>query len=81
MTLTILAVAFLFLIVVVGFGGTRVLGSRALKNEEMNLEKCSICRQKFDKIELVLREIGDYKLLYFCKGCIVKLYSDLGAKN
>jgi hypothetical protein len=39
-------------------------------------DKCSICREQFSKDMLVEREIGDYKLLYFCGDCIQGLSSD-----
>ncbi len=36
-------------------------------------EKCSVCRDKFHKSKLIARQIGDYKMLYFCKKCIDEL--------
>ena len=81
MAITVLAILFLVVVVVIAIGGSRLLGKQSVKPEDVNREKCSICRKKFDKGELVVREIGDYKLLYFCRDCIVKLYADLGMKN
>ena len=74
-------VLFLFFIVLSAFLGYRLLGKGTTTPEEANLEKCSICRQKFDKSQLVLRQIGDYKLFYFCRECVLKLYADMGLKN
>jgi len=81
MSVTILAVFFLLVIVVVAFFGSRLLSKQSVKPGEADQEKCSVCREKFGKSELVLREIGDYKLLYFCRECILKLYADMGIKN
>ncbi|MBI1804496.1 MAG: hypothetical protein HY033_01560 [Ignavibacteriae bacterium] len=81
MAVTILAIVFLIVLVIIAIGGSRLLSKQTSNPADLNKEKCSICRKKFDKGELVLREIGDYKLLYFCRDCIVKLYADLGMKN
>ena len=81
MAITVLAILFLVVLVVIAIAGSRLFGKQSMKPEEMNQEKCSICRNKLDKGELVVREIGDYKLLYFCRDCIVKLYADLRMKN
>ena len=81
MAVTILAVVFLFLLVVIAFFGYNYLGKRVATPESINTEKCSVCRQKFEKTMLIERQIGDYKMLYFCRECVVKLYADLGIKN
>ena len=81
MIVTILAVAFLLLIAVAAFLGYKTVIQRSTSPEEINQEKCSICLEKFEKSQLVLRQIGDYKLLYFCKKCVLGLYADLGMKN
>lgn len=81
MAVTILAVLFLFFLVVIAFFGYNYLGKRAVTPENLNTEKCSICRQQFEKKMLTERQIGDYKLLYFCRDCILRLYADLGIKN
>ncbi|MBI4547481.1 MAG: hypothetical protein HY707_05855 [Ignavibacteriae bacterium] len=81
MIVTILAIVFLLLIVVAAFVGYKTVMQRGTSPEEMNLEKCSICREKFEKSQLILRQIGDYKLLYFCRKCVLSLYGDLGIKN
>ena len=81
MAVTVLAVVFLVFMVVVAIGGYKLLGKRALKPEEINTEKCSICRERFEKIQLLERQIGDYRLLYFCKKCVMGLFADLVIKN
>jgi hypothetical protein len=81
MIVTVLAVAFLIIIGFIAFIGYKAFIQRAPSAEEQAMEKCSICRRKFDKEELLLRTVGDYKLLFFCRDCIVHLYADLGLKN
>ena len=81
MIVSILAVAFLIIMGFIAFLGYSAIIKRGKIEAEMNTEKCSICRNKFDKDLLLLRQIGDYKLLYFCRDCIHKLYADLGLKN
>ncbi|MBI1807183.1 MAG: hypothetical protein HYR76_09055 [Ignavibacteria bacterium] len=81
MAVTVLAALFLFALVLTAFFGYKYLGKKTTAPENINNEKCSICRQKFEKKMLIERQIGDYKLLYFCRECIVRLYADLGIKN
>jgi hypothetical protein len=78
MTLSILAGLFiLFLIAIIFYGYGFVVKSTKPYGEE-NLEHCSVCRNAFEKRQLVEREIGDYKLMYFCKSCITALHDDAG---
>ena len=81
MIVTVLAVIFLLVLSGVAYFGYSILGKRTVAPGEINTEECSVCRKKFIKEELVLRQIGDYKMLYFCKRCIMSLYNDLGLKN
>ena len=81
MAITILACLFLFGIVTIALVGYKFIITQKNLPEERNLEKCTVCRKKFDKSLLVERQIGDYKLLFFCRECVLKLYADLGLKN
>ena len=81
MIVTVLAVVFLIVLSVVAYFGYKILGERPGAPGDINEEKCSVCRKQYHKEELVLRQIGDYKLMYFCKNCILGLYTDLGLKN
>ena len=81
MVITVLAIAFLIIIGFIAFLGYKTVISAKTNPEEINMEKCSICRQKIEKSQLIERQIGDYKLLYFCRECVMKLYADLGLKN
>lgn len=82
MAVTILAIAFLALVGFVAFIGYKTVIRRDPSDTMIkNSERCAICRQRFEKHLLVERQIGDYKLLYFCDTCILSLYGDLGRKN
>ena len=81
MTITILAIAFLLVLFLVAIAGYKTIIKRGSTPAASNMEKCAICRETFDKQELALRQIGDYKLLYFCKKCVAGLYADSGMKN
>ncbi len=81
MAVTVLAILFLIMIGFIALIGYKTIIKGGPAKEELNVEKCSICRNRFEKNLLMLRQIGDYKLLYFCKECVMKLYADLGLKN
>jgi len=81
MVVTILAIAFLVIIGFAAYFGFRACIQSAPNAEEQLSEKCTICRRKFERTEMILRQIGDYKLLYFCRECVLNLYADLGLKN
>lgn len=81
MIVSVLAVAFLIIVGFITFLGYRTIILRGSNAAEQDTEKCSICRERFDKSELLLRQIGDYKILFFCKQCILTLYADLALKN
>lgn len=78
MIVTVLAVSFLCLIGFVAYIGYKtVIRKASPTKEELATEKCSICRERLAKELLVEREIGDYKLLYFCRKCVLGLAADL----
>jgi hypothetical protein len=77
MTLSILAVLFLLMLVAIIFYGYGFIMKSSKPEGEENIERCAICRAKYDKRQLIEREIGDSKLLYFCKSCIIRLYDDV----
>ena len=81
MVITILALLFLgFVLGCVVFGYKAVI-KREPNPEGLESEKCSVCKGKFKKAELVERQIGDYKLMYFCRKCIAELHADAGLRN
>lgn len=81
MAVTISAIVFLAGVLLLTFVGIRLLKKKSETVSGEHQEKCTLCRNLFHKDEMILREVGDYKLLYFCRSCILKLYSDLGVKN
>ena len=76
MTLSILAALFLLMLVAIIFYGYGFVMKSARSAGEKNTEPCTICRMQFDRQQLVEREIGDSKVIYFCKACILRLYDD-----
>ncbi len=81
MAVTILAIAFLLVLLFIVVIGYKSIIKRDVSSQELNTEKCSICGGRFEKTKLVERQIGDYKFMHFCRECVMKLYSDLGMKN
>ena len=81
MAVTILAVVFLGILLLVAFFGFKILGKRTSAPAGQLMERCSICRGEFPKEMLVVRQVGDYKLVNFCRNCILSLYADLGSQN
>lgn len=77
MTITILAVLFLLLLLVLAFFGQRLLSQKTASLQETDTFACAICRNSFTKRQLIARQVGDYKILYFCKNCIESLYADV----
>jgi hypothetical protein len=81
MVITILAAIFLVIIILIALFGYKLVGRQTMRSEEIPSGTCSICRKKIPLNELVTRQIADYKLMLFCRTCILNLYSDLGLKN
>ncbi len=81
MTLTILAIIFLVGLVALAVFGFRLILKPGTRNADLNTEQCTICRKRFDKTMLVERQVGDYKLLYFCAQCIEGLHKDMLSRN
>jgi len=81
MTVTVLAVLFLTLVLAVALFGFRAVITRGKSPDDLQNERCSICRQSINKTSMIEREIGDYKVLYFCSSCIAALQRDLTMKN
>jgi predicted SprT family Zn-dependent metalloprotease len=81
MVITILAIAFLALIVFAAVFGYNSITRKVKDLGQTNTEKCSICRKVFDKDKLIERQVGDYKLMYFCRECILNLVADAGTKD
>ena len=81
MPLTILALAFLLFILTLAIFGQRLLSQKSESVKNADTEKCSICRNSFDKRQLVERQIGDIKVMYFCSTCIGSLSREILTKS
>jgi len=81
MTLSILAILFLAVILAVAVAGFRAVIRQGKVPEDINREKCSICRTPLNRSQLIERQVGDYKLLYFCQSCIMSLHNEMLSKN
>jgi hypothetical protein len=81
MTLSILAFLFLLLIVLITIVGYRTITGRVRSIETKKTEQCLLCRRDFERGELVERNVGDYKLIYFCTECVQSLQAEMTAKH
>lgn len=78
---TALAILFVLLLIGTIFYGFGIMMRRPPTEEELKTEKCSLCGQRFPKEELIERQVGDYRLLYFCAQCIAGLHQELHDKD
>lgn len=81
MTVTVLAIGFLVVIVVIALFGFKAVIKQGKSPEDLNKEKCSLCRMQFNKSMLIERQVGDYRVHYFCPECIAKLHDEMVRKN
>jgi hypothetical protein len=75
-----LAIVFLIALLLFIFYGWGIVMRRTGRKDGVPTEKCSICRREIERSRLIEREVGDYKLYYFCPDCIESLKSDLTQK-
>lgn len=78
---TILAILFVLLLIGTVLYGFGIIMRRPPTEEELKTEKCSLCGQRFPKEEMIERQVGDYRLLYFCASCISGLHQELHEKE
>jgi hypothetical protein len=81
MTITILAAFFLLLVVAVAVVGFKAVIRQGRSPEDLNRERCSLCRASFLRAQLIERQVGDSRLYYFCANCISSLHNELVSKN
>lgn len=81
MTVTILAVVFLIIMLAVVAFGFKAVIRQGKAPQDINKERCSLCRQQFHTSTMIERQIGDHKLYYFCPACITALHNELISKN
>ncbi len=81
MLVTVLAILCFILLGLITVAGYRaVIRGTGGAPADPESEKCAICRRSHGKRDMVERQIGDYKILYFCRSCIAGLASDIGGK-
>lgn len=81
MAISILAVLFLVTILAVAFIGFRAIIRQGKAREDINRERCSICRMQYNRSQLIERQVGDHRLLLFCQSCILSLHNEVVSKN
>lgn len=81
MTVTILASVFLALLLALALVGFKAATRRPPSADDLSTEKCSVCRSKISKAQLIERQVGDHTLLYFCAACIKSLHDELVRRN
>ena len=81
MTLSILALLFLAGILFVAVFGFRTIIRQGKTPDDENRERCSICRERFNRSQLIERQVGDHRLLYFCQTCVMSLHNEMVSKN
>ncbi len=81
MTITVLASIFIAIILLVAAFGFKLVIKQGKPLEELHTEQCSICREKFNKSMLIERQVGDYRILFFCPSCITSLQNEMVSKN
>ena len=81
MIVTVLAIVFLIILLLVAVFGFKAIIKQGKSPQELSTERCSICREQFLKSQLIERQIGDYRLMYFCGSCITTLHTELTSKN
>jgi len=72
----ILTITFLLLLVLFVFYGWGIVMRRSDNGSTITGDRCSLCREHYPKELLIEREIGDYKVYFFCHECIEQLVND-----
>ena len=81
MAVTLLAVVFLLLVIAIALAGLKMFGKGKGEGTGRETQKCSLCLRTLEKSSLIERQVGDYRMLHFCRECVLSLYSDLGLKS
>ncbi|MDA0986328.1 MAG: hypothetical protein O3A55_01770 [Bacteroidetes bacterium] len=77
MTITILTITLILFFIAIIFYGYSFMVNPQKNEHNLEMEKCSLCKVRFIKDELILRQVGDSKLFYFCRNCIKSLADEL----
>ena len=81
MAITILASLFMLIIFAIALFGFKAIIRQGKAPADINSEQCSLCRRQYDKSQMIERQVGDYRLFYFCASCITGLHNDLTKKE
>ena len=81
MTVTVLAIIFIIIVLLVTAVGFKAVIKQGEKPENYNKERCSICQVQYHKAQLIERQIGDHRLYFFCGTCISSLHNELISKH
>jgi len=81
MTVSILALLFLAGILLVAVFGFRTIIRQGKAPDDPGREKCSVCREHFNRSQLIERQVGDHRILYFCQTCVMSLHNEMVSKN
>ena len=81
MTVTVLAVLFLLIVLAVALFGFRAIIKQGNEPRDINKERCLLCRREYNKSQMIERQVGDYRVFFFCGSCINDLHNDLTRKN
>ncbi len=81
MIVSILALSFIILVAAMAVFGFRFIIKQGRPVDEINKERCSICRTQLHSSQLIERKVGDYRVYYFCPQCIENLHRELVGKN
>ena len=79
--ITYLTIGFVVLLLGGALYGFGIVMRRPPTQEELETEPCTLCGQRIKKENLVERQIGDYKILFFCGECIEKLSLESSKRN
>ena len=77
MTVTILATLFILVILLLTVAGFKAIITKGKTPGELNKERCSLCREKYNKSQMIERQVGDSRLFYFCQSCITSMHNQL----
>lgn len=75
--LTYLAIVFVVLLLASIFYGFSIVLRLPQSPDEPLKERCTLCKEQFEKSILTERTVGDSRLYYFCPQCIASLSADL----
>ena len=81
MSVTILAIIFIIGLLIISLLGYRGIIKRGKPVGNINEERCTLCGKQFNRAQMVERQIGDYRLYYFCSSCIADLHHEMISKN